>query len=111
MNGRRRLANLPNIGFVVPLAGVVVALLIMTAAQTFQLVRDHGILGNAIEGQQSSFVTSQRIRQQLDVIAGQTARLAAAGNENARRIVLELRQRGITVNPPPPPPAAPTAPR
>ena len=102
-------SRLPGIGIVVPLMVIVLAVLIMSAAQTIQLIRDRGVLDDVIESQQNAFTTSQRVRQQLDSIAGQTAQLAAAGNENARRIVLELRQRGITVNPPAP--AAPATAR
>ena len=40
-----------------------------------------------------------KLRAQLDGIAGDTQRLADAGNANAQAIVNELRRRGVTINP------------
>ena len=40
-----------------------------------------------------------KVRASLEAVATSTARLAAAGNVNARVIVEELRKRGVTINP------------
>jgi hypothetical protein len=40
----------------------------------------------------------------LDTVARETAQLADGGNQNAKRIVDELRKRGVTINPNPAPP-------
>ena len=40
-----------------------------------------------------------KLRASLEAVATSTARLAAAGNVNARVIVEELRKRGVTINP------------
>jgi uncharacterized membrane-anchored protein len=41
-----------------------------------------------------------RVRRQLDALAGETARLAAAGNADAQAVVDEMRQQGVTLRPP-----------
>lgn len=41
-----------------------------------------------------------KVRAALDAVASATAKLASEGNPNARAIVEQLRQRGITINAP-----------
>ena len=43
---------------------------------------------------------ANKLRASLEAVATSTARLAAAGNVNARVIVEELRKRGVTINAP-----------
>lgn len=40
-----------------------------------------------------------KLRASLELLATSTARLATAGNANARVVVEELRKRGVTINP------------
>ncbi len=42
---------------------------------------------------------ANKVRHSLEAVAAATARLSAAGNDNARVVVEELRKRGVTINP------------
>ena len=45
-------------------------------------------------------LAANKLRASLEAVATSTARLATAGNVNARVIVEELRKRGVTINAP-----------
>ncbi len=45
----------------------------------------------------SQHEAATKLRSALDALATSTAKLAAAGNANARGVVEELRKRGITI--------------
>lgn len=68
--------------------------------QSAQLLAERQQLASA----QTSLVTQVqgvvKVRAALDALATATAKLAADGNANARSIVEQLRQRGITINAP-----------
>ena len=83
----------------VPLLILSTAFLTLLTFQTLQLYRDYGGLQELEDAQQQPLEEAQRLRTQLDGVAADTARLAEQGNANARRVIDELRKRGITVNP------------
>ena len=66
--------------------------------QTWQLVAERQQLGQLRTGQDSPVDAATKLRASLDAMATGTAKLADAGNNNARTIVEELRKRGITIN-------------
>jgi hypothetical protein len=41
-----------------------------------------------------------KVNAQLDTLATETARLAAAGNSDARAVVDEMQRQGVTLRPP-----------
>jgi len=41
-----------------------------------------------------------KLRQQLETLVGQTAKLAADGDEGAKTVVDQMKQQGVTRNPP-----------
>jgi hypothetical protein len=86
-------------GIFVPLLVLILAVVTWLGFQATQLVIERKNLTALTAGQEAVFQNAQKMRQQLDAIAGGTARLAAQGNPNAQAIVEALRARGITVNP------------
>ena len=82
-----------------PLTLIIVTILVWTSFEAVQLRQQRNILNDAKTNQQTLIEQAQRIRSQLDSIAGQTAKLAEKGNSNASLIVEELRKNGITINP------------
>ncbi len=75
------------------------AFAIFTTAQTVSLLRDRSLLQAGIAAQESPLVNAQRMRAQMEAIVSETARLAGAGNPNARRVIDEFRRRGINLSP------------
>ena len=84
----------------VQLALVTLALFVMVAFQTVQLIRERGNLADALATQEPAIQQGLKLRKQLDTLATETARLAAAGDAGASAIIEELRREGITVKPP-----------
>lgn len=89
----------------IPLLLVVLALLGWFCFQAAQLFQERATLEQAHAAQQGQVDQSQKVRDSLDALARDTARLAEQGNANARLVVDELGKRGITINPENPPPA------
>jgi hypothetical protein len=82
-----------------PLLIIGVAIASWTGFQTYQLVQEHAALKTLHTNQEALVQNAVKLRAQLDGIAGDTQRLANAGNANAQVIVNELRRRGVTINP------------
>jgi hypothetical protein len=75
--------------------------------QTVQLVRDRVHLTELKTSQETALQEASKIKTQIEAITADTAKLAAAGNPGAQRIVAELRKRGFKVNIEPKPSAPP----
>lgn len=75
--------------------------------QSYQLVQEHEALKKLHANQEALVQNAVKLRAQLDGIAGDTQRLANAGNASAQLIVNDLRRRGVTINPDSPPPGGP----
>ncbi len=75
--------------------------------QTVQLVRERVHLTELKSSQEAALQEASKIKSQMEAITADTAKLAAAGNPGAQRIVLELRKRGFKVGIEPKPAAAP----
>jgi hypothetical protein len=73
--------------------------------QTVLLLQERKALAAAHASQEAQVQSAGKVRQSLDAIARDTARLAARGHPGARLILGELDKRGITINPEVPPPA------
>lgn len=93
-----------------PGASPFVALLLLTLAftgwaafQSFLLAHEAYTLSGARDNQGAAVQNAEKLRQALDGLARDTAKLAERGNPNARLIVEELRKRGVTINPEAPP--------
>ena len=82
----------------IPVLLVVAALFLMTGFQTVQLTRERELLHERQKMQEEPMAESQNVREQLQSVATGTAALAKEGNENALRIVEQLKRAGISIN-------------
>lgn len=82
----------------VPILLVVLALLVMTGFQSFQLLRESELLKTRLELQTEPLQESKNVSQQFESVAKSTADLARKGNANAQRIVQELEKAGVKIN-------------
>jgi len=85
-----------------PVLLTVLALFLLVALQTVQVVRDHGALVAFRASQQASVQAGEKLRQQLETLAGQTAVLANEGDAAAKDVVEQMRKQGFTLSPPKP---------
>lgn len=99
----------PSLGL--PVALLSVAFLAAIGFQTVQLLRDRTNLANVYAGQQNAVEQTIRLRDSVDAFAGDTAKLAQAGDPQAKQVVDTLRSQNISIRPPvaPPAPATQTA--
>jgi hypothetical protein len=84
-----------------------IAMVTWFAFQTYQLVREWGVLQSVKVAQEPTIEQAKKLRTQLEAISKKTLELAQQGNSGAAQIVEELARRGVTINPSPP--AAPAA--
>lgn len=82
-----------------PLLLMGVAVLGWMAFQTVTLMQDRRGLDRMLTAQQPQVVQSARLRAALSSLAGDTQKLADAGDPGAHLIVNQLKQRGITIHP------------
>ena len=88
-----------------PILVLTVGVLAWSVVQATMLVIESNTLAQTRENQELQKKNADKVRQALDSLARDTARLADRGNAGARLIVDELRKRGVTINPDAPPPA------
>jgi len=81
----------------IPLLVVLVALVILDGAQMISGIRDRDSLNAALSGQETPFKESERMRQQLETLAGKTAALADKGDADAKLVVAEFAKRGVNM--------------
>lgn len=84
-----------------------IAVFLMVAFQTYQLVREKKTLSNTKIAQEQPVQESIKLRHQLDSVAGDLAKLADGGDAGAKEIVDGLHRRGINLKAPPGGTAAP----
>jgi len=84
----------------IPLLVIALTLLLQITYRNTQLQREGDILSNQRDQQTTPMEEADRLRNQLQAIAGATAVLADQGNENAILIRNQLRAQGITIQPP-----------
>lgn len=87
----------------VPLLVLALAFAGWAVFQTVMLIREANTLTALRTGQDQQMQNAAKLRQELDSVARDTAKLADNGNVSAKLIVDELRRRGITINPQSPP--------
>ena len=88
-------------GFFAVLLMIVFILFVHSIGETIDLNRDRATLNNQIAQQRELLNEAQKVRTQLEAIAGDTAMLAEAGNQNAMMLRDFLAQQGVTIRPPP----------
>lgn len=84
------------------LAITIAALLLLAIFQTIGVVRDHHVLAAERLAQEPSVQQGQKLRTQLQTIAGKTAELANAGDTAARDVLDLMHREGVTITPPKP---------
>jgi hypothetical protein len=96
---RERFAgNKPTSAFL-PVLMVTCAFTGLLLFQVSQLYGDRRGLAELRASQRPAYKEAQRLQDQLEGMAADTAELAKQGNANARLIVEALRSRGITIDP------------
>jgi hypothetical protein len=83
-----------------PLLLAVVALFLLLAFQTWQLVRGRENLAALRASQESALDETNKFRERMDALAADTAQLAESGNAAAKQVVEALHQQGINFKPP-----------
>lgn len=86
-------------GVFVPLLLVTLAVLGWALFETVALRAAHLSLVQTLQAQQPQVVQARRVSRALSALAGDTQRLAEAGDPGARLIVAQLQKRGITIHP------------
>jgi hypothetical protein len=87
-------------GVSTPLALVVVSLFVLMAFENWQAIRDRSALADVMKAQQQSLEQGAKLRQQLQLLAGQTAQLAQAGDAGAKSVVDQMKAQGVTLTVP-----------
>ncbi|MBS0326999.1 MAG: hypothetical protein JSS46_10720 [Proteobacteria bacterium] len=88
------------IGNGLPLALAVASLVLLLALQAIGLVRDRMALAGVRAAQDAPLAQAAKVRQQLETLGGETARLAQEGDAAARAIVSSMARQGVTLKPP-----------
>jgi predicted negative regulator of RcsB-dependent stress response len=83
----------------VPLMLGLLTLVVWFGFQAFQLMKERENFVTLLANQNTIYTNAQKMREQLDTIAAELAKLAQAGNPNAAQMVNALMQRGITIDP------------
>ena len=96
--GEERDQVLSGLGLPVSLA--VVALFVLMAFETAQAIHDGGALADLRRSQEPTVQEAIKLRQQLELLAGTTAQLAAEGDEGAKTVVDQMKRQGVNLNPP-----------
>ena len=89
----------------VPLLLLGLAFLVWSVFQAVMQIRDYDSFLKVRANQEPQMQSATKLRQTLQGIARDTAKLAEGGNAGAQLIVDQLRKRGVNINPPAAPPA------
>ncbi len=87
-------------GLGLPIGLVVVSLFVLMAFETAQAIHDRGALADLRRSQEPTVQEAIKLRQQLESLAGKTAKLAAEGDEGAKTVVDQMKRQGVNLNPP-----------
>ena len=89
-----------SLGVFLPLLIMAVTLVVQIFFQNGQIRRERELLATQWAQQRGPMEEAQKLRNQLQSIAGATAVLAKEGNANAILIRDQLAAQGITIKPP-----------
>jgi len=96
--GRERDRLIGDLGL--PIILVVVSLFAFMTFETGEAIHDRGALADLRRSQEATVLEAVKFRQQLETLAGGTAKLAAEGDEGAKAVVDQMKRQGVTLNPP-----------
>ena len=97
-----RLPDRMSLAVFLPVLLGLIALIMQAHQSATDLDRQLQVLQAQEQQQQALVEQSQKLRSQLESIAGATAALAQQGNQNAIVIRDQLRAQGISIKPPQP---------
>lgn len=80
-----------------PVIFVVVAFFVLMAFETGYAIHDRQALADQMRSQESVVQEAMKLRQQLEALAGKTARLAAEGDEGAKTVVDQMKRQGVNL--------------
>jgi hypothetical protein len=83
----------------VPLLLTLIAFTGLLGFQTVELVQSRSAIAQMRDAQEQAYAESNKLRQQLNRLAGRTAALAERGNANAKAIVQAFARQGVTFRP------------
>lgn len=83
-----------------PLLLGLAAMVLFLLFQTYALLEQRSALGVAFDSQSQPISDANKVRRQLEALAGGTAQLASKGNLHAQQIVAELAKQGVSLTPP-----------
>jgi len=81
--------------YFIPLLLVIVALLVISSFRFFEQYSQRSILKESISTQENNLEDAKKIQQQFESLITGTVRLAKGGNSNAKKVIEELKSRGI----------------
>ena len=87
-------------GLGLPLILVVVSLFVLMAFETGEAIHDRGALAELRRSQETTVQEAIKVRQQLELLDGKTAELAAQGDEGAKTVVDQMKRQGVNLSPP-----------
>jgi hypothetical protein len=87
-------------GLWLPVILVVLSLFVLLAFETFEAIHDRSALADLRRSQEPTVQEAVKLRQQLELLAGKTAQLAAEGDEGAKSVVEQMKKQGVNLNPP-----------
>jgi hypothetical protein len=87
-------------GLGLPLILVVVSLFVLMAFETGEAIHERSALADQRRSQETTWQEAIKLRQQLELLAGKTAQLAAEGDEGAKTVVDQMKRQGVSLNPP-----------
>jgi len=83
-----------------PVILAVVALFVLMAFETGEAIHDRGALSDLRRSQEPTVQEAVKLRQQLESLAGGTAKLVAEGDDGAKTVADQMKRQGVTLNPP-----------
>jgi hypothetical protein len=87
---------------VLPVLLTVLSLFLLVVFQTVQTIGDHDTLIAVRASQEATVLEGQKLRKQIETLAGQTAELANGGDAAAKDVVEQMRKQGFTLSAPKP---------
>jgi len=87
-------------GWWLPVILVIASFFVLIAFETGYAIHDREALADQRRSQESIVQEGIKLRQQLEMLAGKTAQLAADGDEGAKNVVDQMKRQGVTLTSP-----------
>lgn len=87
-------------GWWLPVILVIASFFVLIAFETGYAIHDREALADQRRSQEPIVQEGIKLRQQLEMLAGKTAQLAADGDEGAKNVVDQMKRQGVTLTSP-----------